>query len=70
MPTIRAIYENGVFRPLEPVDLPDSCWVKLHILSIEGPERDDDMDPIYAILGRTYCSGHDDTAERHNEHQP
>lgn len=27
-PTIRAIYENGVFRPLEPVDLPDRCEVE------------------------------------------
>ena len=25
---------------------------------------------IYAILGERYHSGHTDTAERHNEHQP
>jgi hypothetical protein len=25
---------------------------------------------IYAILGERYNSGHSDTAERHNEHQP
>lgn len=25
---------------------------------------------IYEILGRHYSSGHTDTAERHNEHQP
>jgi hypothetical protein len=25
---------------------------------------------IYAILGERYSSGHADTAERHNEHQP
>jgi hypothetical protein len=25
---------------------------------------------IYAILGERYQSGHTDTAERHNEHQP
>ena len=25
---------------------------------------------IYAILGERYHSGHSDTAERHNEHQP
>ena len=25
---------------------------------------------IYAILGERYNSGHTDTAERHNEHQP
>lgn len=27
MKTIRAIYENGVFRPLEPVDLPEQAAV-------------------------------------------
>ncbi len=25
---------------------------------------------VYAILGERYNSGHSDTAERHNEHQP
>jgi hypothetical protein len=25
---------------------------------------------VYAILGERYQSGHSDTAERHNEHQP
>jgi predicted DNA-binding antitoxin AbrB/MazE fold protein len=27
--TIHAIYENGVFRPLEPVDLPDNTAVEI-----------------------------------------
>lgn len=26
---IHAIYENGVFRPTDPIDLPDSCEVEL-----------------------------------------
>ena len=26
---IRAVYENGVFRPTEPVELPESCPVNL-----------------------------------------
>lgn len=26
--TIHAVYENGVFRPTEPVDLPDPCEVE------------------------------------------
>jgi predicted DNA-binding antitoxin AbrB/MazE fold protein len=26
--TIHAIFENGVFRPTEPVDLPDPCAVE------------------------------------------
>jgi predicted DNA-binding antitoxin AbrB/MazE fold protein len=28
---IHAVYENGVFRPTEPVELPDSCLVELVI---------------------------------------
>jgi len=27
MKTIKAIYENGVFRPMEPVDLPEHSEV-------------------------------------------
>ncbi|MCB1919270.1 MAG: DUF104 domain-containing protein [Candidatus Competibacteraceae bacterium] len=25
MQTLHAIYENGIFRPIEPVNLPDTC---------------------------------------------
>jgi hypothetical protein len=28
------------------------------------------LENVYAILGERYESGHADTAERHNEHQP
>jgi len=28
---IHALYENGVFRPTEPVELPESCTVELVI---------------------------------------
>jgi hypothetical protein len=29
---IHALYENGVFRPTEPVDLPENCPVELVVL--------------------------------------
>jgi predicted DNA-binding antitoxin AbrB/MazE fold protein len=29
--TIRAVYEDGVLRPLEPINLPDQQVVELHI---------------------------------------
>jgi hypothetical protein len=39
-----------------------------------GPPRMDKglggLARIYAVLGERYDSGHTDTAERHNEHQP
>jgi predicted DNA-binding antitoxin AbrB/MazE fold protein len=31
METIHAIYENGVFRPLETVSLPEKCPVELSV---------------------------------------
>ena len=65
--TVRAIYENGVFRPTEPVNLPERAEVQVVL-----PETADEqgLDEIYRILGESYASGHTDTAERHNEHQP
>ena len=70
MPTIRAIYENGVFRPLEPVDFPEGSVVSLDNFRIVNSEAGEDMDAIYEILDRRHTTGHADTAERHNEHQP
>jgi len=34
------------------------------------PPISEGLAEIYAILGERYNSGHTDTAERHNEHQP
>jgi predicted DNA-binding antitoxin AbrB/MazE fold protein len=76
MSTIHAIYENGVFRPTTPVDLPEGYEVTIEThgtITVSGPplEPDDEgLDDIYEILSRRYRSGHTDTAERHNEHQP
>ena len=33
---IKAVFENGVLRPLEPLDLPDRCEVEV---AIEAPEH-------------------------------
>ena len=69
--TVRAIYENGVFRPTEPVNLPEKARVEFEPKVL--PQEQDDraaQDRIYKLLGQTFASGHTDTAERHNEHQP
>lgn len=34
------------------------------------PEEEAHLDRVYEIMSRRYRSGHHDTAERHNEHQP
>jgi predicted DNA-binding antitoxin AbrB/MazE fold protein len=68
--TVHAVYENGVFRPTEKVDLPDSCEVEVEILRVTTEPKKPTLDDVYAILGRRHSSGEHDLAERHNEHQP
>lgn len=80
MKTIRAVYENGVFRPTEPVDLPEGSPVTVEPAAeaARQPRPSDPefahLDPglreIYAILSERYDSGQTDLAERHNQHQP
>ena len=74
--TIHAIYANGVFRPLEAVDLPEQTPVEFEprVLA-EAPSSppapmSEGLAKVYEILGERYDSGYTDTAERHNEHQP
>lgn len=76
MKTIQAIYENGVFRPLERVELPEACKVEVYPkIGIDASPTETDgndaaLDAIYEILGRRYRAGRTDLAARHNEHQP
>jgi predicted DNA-binding antitoxin AbrB/MazE fold protein len=74
--TIHAIYPNGVFRPVEPVDLPEQTPVEFEVRvlpqtapAVSAP-MSEGLAKIYETLGRRYSSGHTDTAARHNEHQP
>jgi predicted DNA-binding antitoxin AbrB/MazE fold protein len=71
MKTIHAIYEQGVFRPLETVELPDRCEVEFEPKIVaERPSRSESMKEIYAIMSRRFKTGEHDLAARHNEHQP
>lgn len=70
---VRAIYENGVFRPHEPVDIPDRTEVILHpevvpsappgLVEFIPPDdpRFAHLDPglarVYSILSRRYDDG-------------
>ncbi|MCZ7645188.1 MAG: antitoxin family protein [Planctomycetota bacterium] len=69
---IHAIYENGVFKPTEKVDLPDKCEVAFEPRRVGKNSADDEanLDAIYEILSFRARSGEKDVAERHNEHQP
>ena len=65
-----AVFEGGVFRPLDKVTLPENTQYEFEPRPVATDEAGDDMDEIYEVLSRRYNSGHTDTAERHNEHQP
>ena len=72
--TFHAVYENGVFKPLDEVDLPE----KTRVLVVEEQNRklpevsDADVTAIYEVLSRRIVdpSSPGNRAERHNEHQP
>jgi predicted DNA-binding antitoxin AbrB/MazE fold protein len=71
--TIRAVYENGVFRPTGLVDLPEHTVVEFEPRvkdSTVSASISEGLARIYAILDERYESGHTDTAARHNDHQP
>ncbi|MGC1272735.1 MAG: antitoxin family protein [Planctomycetaceae bacterium] len=68
MKTVHAIYENGVFRPTEPIELPDGAEVEF--VPRVSKDREKALDELYEILSRRHDSGEHDVAARHNEHQP
>jgi predicted DNA-binding antitoxin AbrB/MazE fold protein len=71
MKTIPAVFEQGVFRPLEKVELPENTQVEVRPLDRpENPPPDDNLKAIYAIMSRRFRSGRPDLAARHNDHQP
>lgn len=71
MKTIHAVYEQGVFRPLEAVELPERTEVEFEPKVIgEKKSKAGGMDEIYEIMSERYHSGEHDVAARHNEHQP
>ena len=76
MSSIPGIYENGIVRPLEPIELPEGSLVEIVPEPRKAPvteidfTKPRDMSAIYEILSRRYSSGRSDISERHNEHQP
>ena len=71
--TIHAVYENGVFRPTQPVDLPEHTTVEIELRVEAGTAAapvSEGLAKVYAILAERHDSGHHDTAARHDEHQP
>jgi predicted DNA-binding antitoxin AbrB/MazE fold protein len=70
MNSIHAVFENGVFRPVGQVNLPDPCEVEFEPRLVQPGSASPGLDEVYAILAERYASGENDVAARHNEHQP
>jgi predicted DNA-binding antitoxin AbrB/MazE fold protein len=67
---IHAIYENGVFRHMQDVNLPERCEVEVEVRQVHDEPSKPSLDEIYALLSKRFNSGEHDVAARHNEHQP
>ena len=68
---VHAIYENGVFRPKQPIDLPEHCEVQFEPRVVDAAAtRPASLDDLYEILSRSHETGEHDLAARHDEHQP
>lgn len=70
MTKIHAIYENGVFRPREPVSLPERAEVEFEPRQIQPAAVGEALEGVYEVLSHRYESGETDVAQHHNEHQP
>jgi predicted DNA-binding antitoxin AbrB/MazE fold protein len=70
MSTIQAIYENGVFRPLVPVELPEMVQVEFEPRIVDTKLASERQQRVYSILGQSFDTDQPDLATRHDEHQP
>ena len=70
MKSIHAVYEDGVFRPVEAVELPERCHVEFEPRIVDAEAITPSLDEVYAVLSERFESGDSDVAVRHNEHQP
>ncbi|MBI3467738.1 MAG: antitoxin family protein [Planctomycetes bacterium] len=60
--TVEATYENGIFKPAEPVTLPEGSQVRLTIVA-----ADEEHDPLAGVIG--ICeTGRTDGAEHHDRY--
>jgi predicted DNA-binding antitoxin AbrB/MazE fold protein len=71
MKTIHAIFEQGIFRPLEAVELAEQTEVEF-VPKVVGVKKSKpaSMRGIIEVMSRRFNSGETDVAARHNEHQP
>jgi predicted DNA-binding antitoxin AbrB/MazE fold protein len=64
---IQAIFENGVFRPIEPVDLPEGSKVGLRPRLVSEPTPERHRARVHELLSRRVNTGERNLAETHDE---
>ena len=61
--TIHAFFENGLFRPVEPVDFPERSLVEIEVRTWEEPS----LQLLTPEERRDFCVG--DAAARHDDEE-
>ena len=69
MRTVQAVFEGGVFRPVDEVALPENTRVEFEPRVLEVQQADAMLE-AFEILSHSYETGQPDLAARHDEHQP
>lgn len=70
MQPVQAVFEDGVFRPLGNVSLPEHCVVEFEPRVLDETPVVPTLDQVYDLLSARFRSEETDVAARHNEHQP
>ncbi len=70
MNTIQAIYENGVFRPIGPVECAEHSKVEFEPRPVLDDQKAQVRREINAIPSQSFDTEEPDLAARHNEHLP
>ncbi|HUQ69944.1 MAG TPA: antitoxin family protein [Planctomycetaceae bacterium] len=79
MNAIPAVFENGIFRPVDPIDIPEGTRVDVVVPAIPAsdvaveptPEQVAARKRVWELLSHSFDSGEPtNILETHNDHQP
>ena len=70
MNVVHAVFENGVFRPRERVELPEGSEVEFEPRLVAETMSKRHRERVHALLSQTIETGETDMAERHDEPLP
>jgi predicted DNA-binding antitoxin AbrB/MazE fold protein len=55
--TVTAVYEKGVLRPLQPLDLKERQMVRIQVMLEEAGEQEEPQDDVEALIQRLVAAG-------------